>query len=66
MDEEGNLMRPIVYESPVTTTKELLAEYLHTNSAISQLREAGESSAAAAANTNEENSDPRSVRPRLI
>jgi hypothetical protein len=58
MDEEGNLMRPIVYESPVTTTKELLAEYLHTNSAISQLSEAGESSAAAA-NTNEENSDPR-------
>ncbi|KAK2406775.1 replication protein A 70 kDa DNA-binding subunit C [Trifolium repens] len=65
MDEEGNLMRPIVYESPVTTTKDLLVEYLHTNSAISQLWEAGESSAAAAARTNEENSDPRSVRPRL-
>jgi hypothetical protein len=58
-------MRPIVYESPITTTKEVLAEYLHSNSAITQLWEVGESSNAAASSANEENSDLRSVRPRL-
>jgi hypothetical protein len=65
MDEEGKLMKPIVSESPVTTTRDLLSQYLHTNSAISHLWEHGESSSAAATRTSEENADPRSVRPRL-
>jgi hypothetical protein len=59
------MMKPIDYESPVTTIRELLAEYLHPISATSQVLAAGESSTADAANTTEYEPYLRSVRPGL-
>lgn len=56
-------MKPISYESPLTTTRELLAEYLNPLFVISQ--EVGESSRAARAYSTDYDPELRSVRPRL-
>jgi hypothetical protein len=58
-------MKPISYESPLTTTRELLAEYLNPLFVIYQQLEDGESSGAARANSTDYDPELRSVRPRL-
>jgi hypothetical protein len=58
-------MKPISYESPLTTTRELLADYLNPLFVISQQLEDGESSSAARANSTDYDPELRSVRHRL-
>jgi hypothetical protein len=65
LNKERSLLNQVAYHPPQTTITKLLINYLNPISTTSPYFHVGESSNAAATPSDDDNSNVRSVRPRL-